>query len=315
MIPDVSILVVSYNTRDMTLACLTSVVEQTQGLTYEVRLIDNASTDDSFAAISDRFKEKPTFFLSESTANLGFAGANNRLAQEAKGKYLLLLNPDTVILDDAIGKLVAFAKSNPTNRIWGGRTQFANGVLNPTNCWGDMTLWTLFCRAVGLTMAFPKSALFATRSLPNWDRTGIREVPIVTGCFFLITREFWNQLSGFDPQFFMYGEEVDLCLRARRAGARPIVSGAPTIIHHGGASEATREGKLIKSLETELRLLRRHWTSPSIQCGIALVYLRVLVRAFFELLCATIKPSHLWRNVWARRSDWGRSVGGARPSA
>ena len=131
---DVSIIVVSYNTREMTLACLRSIVAETTRVEYEVLVIDNCSTDGSFEAVRDEFGNDTRFHISLAGENLGFAGGNNELAKRAHGKYLLLLNPDTVVLDRAIEELLEFAEENPKNGIWGGRTIFADGSLNPTNC-------------------------------------------------------------------------------------------------------------------------------------------------------------------------------------
>ena len=111
--PTVSVLIVSYNTREMTLECLRSVVSETPELDYEVLVLDNCSTDGSFEAMIDEFGDRPGFTIEHATENLGFAGGNNLLAETARGEYLLLLNPDTVVLDRAIECLVEFARSTP----------------------------------------------------------------------------------------------------------------------------------------------------------------------------------------------------------
>jgi len=118
--PVVSIIVVSYNTREMTLECLRSIVRETPDLTYEVLFIDNQSTDGSWEAVESEFGTDPRFILRLSDKNLGFAAANNEMAKDATGDYILLLNPDTVVLDRAIEKLVQFAGEYPDNSIIGG---------------------------------------------------------------------------------------------------------------------------------------------------------------------------------------------------
>ena len=109
-----------------------------------------------------------------------------------------------------------------------------------------MSLWNLFCRAVGLTGLFPQSRLFNAEAYGGWKRDTEREVDIVTGCFFLIEHRFWDTLGGFDPLFFMYGEEADLCLRARPLGARPRITPDARIVHYGGASERVRAEQIIR---------------------------------------------------------------------
>ncbi len=141
-------------------------------------------------------------------------------AHHANGRYILLLNPDTVVLNGAIDKLVEFARLNPKARIWGGRTLFADGTLNPSSCWKRMTFWNQFCRATGLTGILLEYDLFNGEASAAGHRDNVRQVDIVSGCFFLIGRELWEALDGFDPDFFMYGEEADLCLRATGISAR-----------------------------------------------------------------------------------------------
>ena len=163
----VSILIVSYNTREMTLACLRSVFEQTHAVDFEVIVVDNASSDASSDAIERQF---PQTRLIRSAENLGFAKANNLAARAAGGEFLLLLNPDTVVLDCAIDRLMEFAAERPKAGIWGGRTLFADGSLNPTSCWRFMSLWSLFAQATGLTALWRDSPLFNPEGYGGWRR-------------------------------------------------------------------------------------------------------------------------------------------------
>ena len=214
----------------MTAAALDSVLAETRTTSFEIIAVDNASTDGSSAMLAQH-PAKPQLIARND--NIGFARANNVAASQARGRYLLLLNPDTVVLDGAIDNLVAFARARPEARIWGGRTIFADGSLNPSSCWCRMTPWNLFCRASGLTAMFAQSEVFNGEAFGGWARDSERDVDIVSGCFFLIEKELWDELGGFDPLFFMYGEEADLCLRARALSAKPAVTPEATIIHYG----------------------------------------------------------------------------------
>ncbi len=303
----VSIIVVSYNTKKYTLECLRSVYEQTQGITYEVIVVDNASSDGSVEAIETEF---PAVYLIKSTENLGFAAANNLAAQKAKGDYLLLLNPDTVILDGAIQKLYKFAFANPNNLIYGGRTLFEDHSLNPTSCWKKMTLWSLFCYAAGLVSIFRRNKFFDPESYGSWQRDTVREVDIVTGCFFLIKKSYWDQLNGLHPDFFMYGEEADLCLRAKKQGAKPIITPEATIIHYGGVSEKKRSDKMIRLFHAKEQLIRRHWKRRTKFIGILLLRLSVFSRSLicnilqFVGLSQFQENARCWIEVWNRRNEW-----------
>ena len=103
----------------------------------------------------------------------------------------------------------------------------------------------------------PNSALFNPEAFGGWDRSSVRNVDIVSGCFFLINRTLWDRLGGFDPAFFMYGEEADLCLRARKLGARPIVSPSATIVHYGGASTSSTLKQRMLLLKAKATLMHR----------------------------------------------------------
>jgi GT2 family glycosyltransferase len=306
--PELSILVVSYDTRAMTLACLDSIVAETTATRYEIIVVDNASSDGSAEAIGAHVA-KPHLIVSKT--NHGFAQANNIAAKQARGDYILLLNPDTVVTNGAIDKLVAFAKRAPDAKIWGGRTIFADGTLNPSSCWRRITLWNLVCRATGLTGVFKTSPLFNSEAYAGWARDTERNVDIVSGCFLLVSRKLWEKLGGFDPAFFMYGEEADFCLQARKFSARPRVTPEATIIHYGGASEATRAGKMVKLLAAKSLLIRRHWSPAVAWLGIGLLAAWPLSRAIATTIAnlATRGLQHQdaarsWREIWRRRGEW-----------
>ena len=305
---DVSILIVSYNTREMTRIALDTLAAETNAVSYEVIVIDNASSDGSAEMIACHPLKPQLVTLRD---NIGFARANNLAANLARGRYILLLNPDTEVLDGAIDKLVAFARAKPQARIWGGRTVFADGSLNPSSCWGRMTLWNLICRATGLSGIFPATQFFNGEAIGGWRRDTDRHVDIVSGCFFLIEKELWDGLRGFDPLFFMYGEEADLCLRAHAFSARPMVTPEATIIHHGGASEKTRAGKMVHLLAAKASLIDRHWQPAIAPLGRCLLSIWPLSRALAVSMLNAVSPSperrqsaQAWAQIWARRTEW-----------
>jgi hypothetical protein len=314
MSPTLSILIVSYNTRQLTLACLDSIRAETHSTSFEIIVVDNASTDGSAAAIASH-PLRPTLVALD--ANVGFGCANNIAAKNASGELLLLLNPDTVVLDGAIDRLVAFSRTQRDAGIWGGRTVFADGSLNPSSAWGRMTPWRLFCRAAGLTGIAPRSEVLNGEAMGGWRRDTERQVDIVSGCFFLLPVALWRRLGGFDPAFFMYGEEADLCLRARALGIRPRTTPDATIIHLGGASEANRADKLVKLLAAKATLINRHFPVGSRRLGLALNAAWPLSRWVALTVASRIlrNPTWLeravmWRSVWQRRSEWQRGWDG-----
>ncbi|MEO1282485.1 MAG: glycosyltransferase family 2 protein [Pseudomonadota bacterium] len=305
---DISILVVSYNTCEMTLAAISSALRETTKYTIELVVVDNASTDGSPNAIAAAF---PDVKLIRSKRNLGFGAANNLASAHAHGDRILLLNPDTVVMDAAIDRLQDFADENPDARIWGGRTFFEDGRLNPASCWRRMTIWNQFCRTSGLTGLFPAKDFFNGETFGGWQRDTVEYVDIVSGCFLLIDRTLWRDLNGFAPVFFMYGEEADLCLRAAAKGARPLITPDAAIIHIGGASETVRADKVVRLLAAKSELIERHMTGWQRTATRTLLHLWPLTRWVAGKLAAIIKPSdklkdqtEAWADVIRRKPEW-----------
>ena len=304
-IVDVSIIIVSYNTKTLTLSAIRAAIAETH-VTYELIVVDNASTDGSAEAIR---REYPEVRLIEPDENLGFAAANNHAAREASGRYLLLLNPDTVVLDEGVDKLVYFADANPSNGVYGGGTRFADMSRNPTSAWNRPSPWSLVCGATGLTAAFRGSRLFDPESLASWDWSGPREVEVVTGCFLLITRELWQLLDGFDLRFKMYGEDADLSFRAKQLGYQPVVFPEAQIIHYGGASERMRAEKMIRLYRAKSQLFRKHWSRATGSIMVALLVVDSFAKTLAHWAITLIRPGHRdsfveWRSIFKRRNEW-----------
>ena len=218
---DVAVLIVSYNTEHLLGECLQTLYEQRGSLRQQVIVVDNGSIDGSVDMIRSRF---PDVELIASAENLGFARGVNLAATRANAEFLLLLNPDTVVLDRAIERLVEFARMHPGHGLYGGRTVKRDGTLERSSCWALPTVWSMTCFALGLTTLFRNSRWFDPESMADWHRDTVREVGIVTGCLLLVPRNVWLELKGFDERYFMYGEDADLAFRARRIGFRPIIS-------------------------------------------------------------------------------------------
>ncbi len=309
--PELTVIVVSYNTRELTLAALRTLYDTTRHTAMHVVVLDNASRDGSADAVAEAF---PQVELIRSSDNLGFARANNVVAAKAETEWLLLLNPDTEChateAGGAVDNLLAFAKANPQGGIWGGRTVFPDGALNAASCWNRITLWSTFCRTFGLMSVFPNSTLFNPEAMPDWKRDSVRHVDIVVGCFFLIRRELWDRLGGFDLKYFMYGEEADLCLRAARLGFRPMITPEAEIMHIVGAATAVRGDKLAPVAKARATLIRDHWPAWKVPMGIALMWLAAALRTAAARTMGALRGgawkdrARTWAKVWADRRDW-----------
>ena len=303
---DLSILVVSFNTRELTLACLASVFEHTRQISFEVIVVDNASSDGSAAAVRESL---PDVAVIESGANRGFAAACNMAARRVRGEYLLLLNPDTFVRDDSISRSLEEMRRRPEVGALGVRTLYADGTLNPTSCFGATNLWGLFTDAVGLSVLFAGSSWLNPMGIGGWQRDTDREVATITGCFLMVRRDLWEELGGLDERFFMYSEDVDFSARIRARGMKCLLFADASVVHHGGRSDSIRAEKIAKVHGARLQYIRKHWHPIAQRVGLLLLDLGVGLRAVILSLLAFFRPGwaekrNNWLGVWRARRQW-----------
>lgn len=271
---DVSIIIVNWNTRDILKECLQSVYQQTEGVDFEVIVIDNASDDDSVAMIKSDF---PQVVLIENKENKGFATANNQGMAVAKGRYCLLLNSDTVVLDNAITKTVEFADHQDKTAVVGCRVLNPDKTLQPT-CFMFPSLLNMFLSSTYLYKLFRRSKFFGRERLTWWQRDDVRQVDVVTGCFMLVSRQAIDQVGMMDESFFMYGEETDWCYRFKKAGWNVLFTPGAEIIHLGGQSSAKVRGEMVVQLRIGiLQFMKKHYN------GLVHALASLLVALFFLL--------------------------------
>lgn len=303
--PEVTVIVVSYNTRDLTLRALETLFANAGDVSMRVVVWDNASHDGSADAIAQAF---PDIELVRSDENLGFAVANNRVAEAADTEWLLLLNPDTETYPRAVENILRFGREHPEAGIVGGRTVFPDGSLNAASCWNTMSVWSLFCSAVGLSRLFPDTIAFNPEGIGGWKRDSVRHVDVVVGCFLLIRTDLWHKLGGFNQRYFMYGEEHDLCLRAAQLGYRPMITPDAQIMHLVGASTSKREEKIVQLMRAKATLVRDHWRGWRVPLGLGMLWLWIATRRAGSAIAATVRGeaarASVWRRVWRDRREW-----------
>ncbi|MBN1425254.1 exopolysaccharide biosynthesis polyprenyl glycosylphosphotransferase [Candidatus Fermentibacteria bacterium] len=251
--PDLSVVIVNWNGIDYLEECLDSVFGHTEGISVHVTLVDNASTDGSADMVRTRYPQVTVLANSE---NVGFARANNQAFPFCTGRYVLLMNPDTRVLGDALSDMVRFMDAHPEAGIAGCR------VLNP-----DLTLQlacrrsiptpaVAFYRMIGLAKLRPSSVRFARYNLTFKDDARETEVDAVSGSFLMFRPEVLLTVGALDEQFFLYGEELDWCLRARRHGWKVLYNPAAEIIHYKGG--LSKRNKLRSTYEFHRAMLLFH---------------------------------------------------------
>ena len=304
---DVAIVIVSYNSQDHIGACLESVFAQRKSVTQQVIVVDNDSRDDTVNFIRENF---PQVELVLPGTNLGFAKGVNLGVKHSNAEYVLLLNPDTVILDHAVDVIVDFARKNPDHGLYGGRTLRPDGSLEPSSCWGMPTLWSMTLFAFGLTTIAPKNRFLDPESLGSWQRDTVREVGVITGCFLLSPTEVWNKLGGLDERYFMYGEDADLAMRAHAAGYRPVICPDAKLVHEVGACSDTPVHKTMLLYRGKASLVRTHWTGLSQWLGLFFLATGTGLRAAISKVKSNPdsdsgnSAAARWQTLWAERNKW-----------
>ncbi len=239
---DISIIIVAWNVREMLISCLKSVFAETKGIDFEVIYVDNASKDGSVDMVTREF---PGVRIIQNSRNEGFIKANNQGIEISKGRYVLLLNSDTVVLDNAIEKMVKFADANPKSAVIGCK------VLNPDrtlqrSCFMYPSLLNMFLSATYLYKIFPKNKFFGRERMTWWDFSEVREVETICGCCSLIRKEALEQVGLMDDRYYVYGDDPDWCYRFKKAGWKIQFTPAAEIVHYGGQTtkQMSKEFKL-----------------------------------------------------------------------
>lgn len=230
---DLSIIIVNYNVKEFVLNLLDSIRKASKTITTEIFVVDNCSNDGSVEAIAEKF---PEVNLIQNDKNVGFGSANNQAMKIANGKYFLLINPDTIVREDTFIKMINFFEKNPECGIAGCKVLNVDGSLQLACRRSFPGPWTSFTKVMGLSSLFPKSKLFAKYNLTYLDENKTYEVDAVSGAFMMLRKSVYEKIGGFDPQFFMYGEDLDLCYRTQKAGYKIFYVHETEIIHYKGES-------------------------------------------------------------------------------
>lgn len=238
--PDVSIIIVSFNTKNLTVACLNSVIKHTKGVVYEVIVIDNASTDGSFEEIQKISKKHKKIHLVKSNKNLGFGGGNNLGMERARGRHILLLNSDTKLHEDSISKMVDWMDKHNMVGVATCKLTNPDGSIQATG--GSFpTVFRLFSWAFFLDDLPLWSSIFGSyhphtpKFASNFYKK-IRKLDWITGAFMLIRHQVYESVGGFDQKFFMYAEDVEYSFRVASEDFQIWYVPITSILHIGGAS-------------------------------------------------------------------------------
>jgi len=280
---DLSIIIVSWNAKKLLRNCLLSVYKKSKDISFEVFVVDNASDDGSVEMIAKDFSN---VILIKNEKNVGFARANNQVIKETKGKYILLLNQDTEVLNNAIGEMVKFMEMHPKCGAIGPKLLNPDGTLQ-MSARSFPTLATAFFENIYLYKLFPRNKIIGKYYMSYWNHNKIREVDWVSGACLMINRKTIEEVGLLDEQYFMYSEETDWCYRIKKADWHIYYIPQAEVIHFGWENiEPSSVRKFIELHKSMLLFFKKHYT-PSMVCLLWLILkLGLLIRIIaWSVLC------------------------------
>lgn len=285
---DLSFIIVSWNASQYLINCLRSIFETVEGLTFEVLVVDNGSSDRSPDAVREQFPEVRLNALRE---NLGFGRANNIGMREARGRYLCLANSDTVLQQDCMQSLVRYMEKNSDVGLVGPMV-LNNDLSYQPSCRKSPSLWNYLTESLGLHVIFRRSAVFGGQSIQSQRRDTPSAVDILSGCFLLARRAAIDDIGMFDERFRIYGEDVDWSTRFHAAGWRVIYYPLARVIHHGGASSRLEPLRFYAEMTRSTLLLWRKYHGD-LSCSMLIL---ILVFHHSIRLLGGIILSPLWKS-------------------
>ena len=235
---DLSIIIVSYNTKELLEDCLKSVKTAINNLSSEVFVVDNDSHDGTSEAVKKNFSWVK---LISNDKNLGFSKANNQAIKKAKGEYVLILNPDTKVSPDTFTLMLDFMKKNPDVGVASCRVEFPNGELDVDCRRHFPTPWRSFTYFSGLSRLFKGSKIFDQYNYCYQSEANEQEIDACVGAFMMIPKKAIDKVGMFDEEFFFYGEDLDWCYRFHDHGYKIVYTPITKIIHYKGASSGIKK--------------------------------------------------------------------------
>ena len=279
---DLSIVIVNYNVKEFLTQCLDSIFRSQTKYSYEVIVVDNASKQPAQEAILERFPQ--TIWVANSK-NIGFGKANNQGFDLAKGRYTLILNPDTVLAEDTIEKCLDHMIAYPEIGGLGIKGLDGSGQFLPESKRALPTPLVALWKISGMSALFPRSKVFARYHLGHLSPEENHEVDILVGCFMLVPTELLRKVGGFDPRYFMYGEDIDLSYELLKTGKKNKYFADSSIIHYKG--ESTKRGSLnyVRMFYQAMVLFaKKQFSGSSAAAYTLLIYFGIYLRAALALL-------------------------------
>lgn len=292
----ISIIIVNYNVKYFLEQCLTSVFRAIEGINAEIYVVDNNSTDGSVEYLRSRF---PQVIFIENTSNPGFSKANNQAIELAKGKYILLLNPDTIIGEDILHNLCAFMETHLDAGGVGVKMVDGRGSFLPESKRSFPSPWVSFCKIFGLSKLFPYSSVFAKYSLLYLEADKQHRVDVLSGAFMLLRKEALDKCGLLDASFFMYGEDIDLSYRLVLGGYKNYYL-PEKILHYKGESTKHNDIKYIQAFYGAMHIFYKKYYPHSGWLTSSMIKMAIWSKALVDIISRSLRVRPLLKNEHQR---------------
>lgn len=275
-----SVIIVNYNVKYHLEQCIRSVQKASEGLSADIWVVDNASSDGSMDYLQPLF---PDINFISNTENVGYSRANNQAIRESKGEYVLLLNPDTIVAEDTLKGCVDFLDAHPKVGATGVRMLNADGTFAPESRRGLPTPFTSFCKMTGLSALFPKSRTFGKYYMKYLDADEANPIEVISGAFNMLRRKALDEVGLLDEKFFMYGEDIDLSYRMLLGGWQNYYI-PYSILHYKGESTQKSSFRYVHVFYNAMLIFfNKHFGKKYFLIGY-LIQLAVVFRALLDML-------------------------------
>ncbi|MEI6522856.1 MAG: glycosyltransferase [Bacteroidota bacterium] len=316
---DLSVIIVNYNVEYFLEQCLLSVEKAAKNIDAEIFVVDNNSVDGSVNLVKEKF---PFVKLIENKKNTGFSFANNQAIKESQGKYVLLLNPDTLVEEDTFEKIITFMNTHQDAGGLGVMMVDGKGIFLPESKRGLPTPMVAFYKIFGLSALFPKSKIFGRYHVGYLDKNKTHEIEILSGAFMLLRKKVLDEIGLLDETFFMYGEDIDLSYRITKAGYKNYYFPETKIIHYKGESTKKSSVNYVFIFYRAMIIFaEKHFSQKNAKTFSTLInlaiYLRAALAIFYRFISTIILPlidtvliytgiyflSHWWEGSVKNSSD------------
>lgn len=282
-----SVVIVNYNVKHFIEQCLFSVLKASENIACEVFVVDNNSVDGSVTLIKEKF---PQINLIVNKINTGFSVANNQAIKLAKGEYVLLLNPDTVVQEDTFTKILAFMDAHPEAGGLGVKMLDGQGNFAPESKRGLPTPEVAFYKMFGFSRFFPKSKRFGRYHLSFLPENQMNEIDVISGAFMLIRKSVLDTIGLLDETFFMYGEDIDLSYRIKKAGFKNYYFPETQIIHYKGESTKRSSLNYVVIFYKAMAIFsKKHFSGSNAFWFNSLIHLAIFLKASLALVSRFLK--------------------------